>query len=86
MLAITPVDYSTTKPHIARVQNQHYLDPQVQIEFKQARLQEERQREQEQDALAKQRAAEYEAKMRAHLLQAPLLADRNFGYKKSQFF
>lgn len=59
---------------------------QAQIDSKRAAAEQERQREREQDRAARQRAAEYEASMAAHLLQAAPVVNRDYGYKKSQLF
>ena len=45
-----------------------------------------RQRDLEQDAAARQRAAQYEANMTAHLLQAQPVLTRSYGHKKSQLY
>lgn len=59
---------------------------QAQIDAKRSAAEQERQREREQDLAARQRAAQYEANMAAHLLQAQPLVNRNYGYKKRQLF
>ncbi len=58
---------------------------QAQIDWKEAKQNEEQRQEQQQDAVARRRGAEREAMMKAHLLQAQPVATRHFGYKKSQF-
>jgi hypothetical protein len=59
---------------------------QAQIGAKHQAAEQVRQREREQDAAARHRAAQYEANMTAHLLQAQPALTQNYGHKKSQLF
>ena len=55
---------------------------QAQIDFKKMKIEQDKARERQEDALAAQQAADREARMRAHLLKQGVVA-RSFGYKKS---
>lgn len=59
---------------------------QAQIDAKRTAAEQERRREREQATAARQRAAQYEANMAAHLSQAQPAVNRNYGYNKSQLF